>query len=171
MTWCDLGEEVAVETELGARVGLVSNLAERRTPEHGDGLVVAGHGDVEHGQVEGLLAHEDHRAVDATGHERRDLLRRHGHHRLVQQPQPLCIAAHDDERAALPHPAERQEVGLAEASPEGEHLPEQFMRLLRVPDCGRRTGRGRRRDQRPFPQHHRRPGSMFWLSRKRLSGS
>ena len=93
-------------------------------------------------QVEGLLAHEDHRAIDATGDERRDLLRRHEDHRLVQQRQPLRVAPDDDERAALPQPAERHEVGLAEALPEGEHLPEQFMGLLGVarlegPQCDR----------------------------------
>ena len=83
-------------------------------------------------QVEGLLAHEDHCAIDATGDERRDLFRRHEDHRFVQQRQPLRVAPDDDERAALPQPAERHEVGLTEAVPESEHLPEQFMGLLGV---------------------------------------
>jgi hypothetical protein len=100
-------------TPEGHHVGLgVTPVAQRRSPLAGAV------------QVERLLADENHRAVDAAGHDRRDLFRRHSNHRLIEQRQTLSVSPHHNERAALSQPTERDKVGFTEPSTDGERFYE-----------------------------------------------
>jgi hypothetical protein len=99
-------------------------------------------------QVERLLTDENHRAVDAASHDRGDLFRRHSNHRLIEQRQTLSVSPHHNERAALPQPTERYEVGFTEPLTDGDRVSERVVSL-----CGIALFEGpqRQRDQEKAP--------------------
>ncbi len=61
-----------------------------------------------------VVAALDHAAVDDPGDHRRQLVRRHGDHRLVEQRQALVDPSPLDQRGALGVEREREQVGVAE---------------------------------------------------------
>jgi hypothetical protein len=63
----------------------------------------------------GILASQDHTAVDDPGDDRGELARRDRDHRLVEQPQTLVEAPELDQDLALLMRCEGEQVGVAEA--------------------------------------------------------
>ena len=66
-------------------------------------------------QLERPLAEGDRIAVHQAGHDRRQLARDDGHHRLVHQAQPLLHPPEPDERVTLLLDDERDEITIPEA--------------------------------------------------------
>ena len=72
--------------------------------------------------LEDLLTGEDHAAVDDSEHERREVARRRGHHRLVEEPESFANAAGPHEHGSLRVQAHREEIAVAEALGDGRRL-------------------------------------------------
>ena len=68
--------------------------------------------------LEARLAGEDDAAVDDADDERRELGRRHDHHRLVEEREALGNATRQDEHVALRVDRERHQLGVAVALPD-----------------------------------------------------
>jgi hypothetical protein len=91
----------------------------------------------------GIVARQDHAAVDDPGDDRGQLARGHGNHRFVEQPQPLVEAPELDQDLALLMGGKSEQVGIAEALPDrgsvagggGSRLPVAACLLL---ECGRK---------------------------------
>jgi hypothetical protein len=66
----------------------------------------------------GIVAREDHAAVDDPGNDRGQLARGHGDHRFVQEPESLVVAPELDQDVALLVGGECEQVGVAEALPD-----------------------------------------------------
>ena len=73
-------------------------------------------------KLRGLLAPVDHAAVDDAGDDRRELAGGHGHHRLVQEPDPTVELSEPHEVVPLVDEGECQEVGIAVALGDGRRL-------------------------------------------------
>ena len=100
----ELGTVHVADARVGDHVGLLLAPARQR----GRPLARAA-------QLVRVLAEADRVAVDEARGDRRELPRRHGHHRLVHQPPALVDAPQAQHRAALVHPRERDEVAVAAA--------------------------------------------------------
>ena len=98
----DLGAVDEAATGEGNQVGLA--LAPAR--ERGRPLLRAAN-------LVGVLAGEDHAAVDDPGDDRGELAGGDRHHRLVQQPQALLDAPEPDQDVALLVGGEREQVRVA----------------------------------------------------------
>ena len=96
--------------------------------------------------LEPRLAGEDDAAVDEADDERRELGRRHGHHRLVEEREALGDATRQDEHVALRVNRERHQLGVAVALAD-----------LALP----------RRPPRPQPRSRPRPRGGTWPAARR----
>jgi hypothetical protein len=72
-------------------------------------------------------------AVDDAGDDGRELARRNGDHGLVHQPQAAARPAESDERVALLHQADRDEIAIPEAFADLRRLGRRRARCLEVP--------------------------------------
>ena len=92
--------------------------------------------------LEDLLAGEDDAAVDDADDERRELSRRHGDHRLVEERESLANAARPHQHVALGVHASANEIAIAEALADRRRLARDRGRRAKSPSASCRKHAG-----------------------------